>query len=282
MFLLFLVSSIWAFSFGLIKGRLAGVDPTAVATLRLGLALLLFLFFFRRRGLPGRTLLQLATIGVVQFGVMYLLYLRSYVHLQAYEVALFTITTPLFVAVLDAGLERRLVGRHLAAALLSIAGAAVVVWQRIATHDMLVGVLLVQLSNLCFAAGQIAWRRLRVSIDRSHSDVSLFAVLYGGAFAASAICSLFTTDWTALHLAWPQAATLVYLGVLASGICFFWWNVGATRVNPGTLAAFNNAKIPLAVTCSLLFFGEHADLPRLIAGGALMAVGVVIAEHRAN
>jgi drug/metabolite transporter (DMT)-like permease len=38
MSLLLIVSLIWAFSFGLIKGRLAGLDPTAVAVLRLALA----------------------------------------------------------------------------------------------------------------------------------------------------------------------------------------------------------------------------------------------------
>lgn len=280
MFLLLVVSLIWAFSFGLIKGRLAGVDPTAVATLRLGLALVVFAAFFRRRDLPGRVLLRLAAIGAVQFGIMYLLYLRSYVYLQAYEVALFTITTPLFVALLDGAFARRLVGRHLVAALLSVAGAAVVVWQRFATHGMIVGLLLVQLSNLCFAAGQIAWRRARQSIPPAHSDASLFGVLYAGALVVSLAWSMFTTDWTAFHLNGSQTATIAYLGVLASGLCFFWWNIGATRVNTGTLAAFNNAKIPLAVACSLVFFGERADLPRLLLGGALMAVGVYTAERR--
>jgi drug/metabolite transporter (DMT)-like permease len=63
-------------------------------------------------------------------------------------------------------------------------------------------------------------------------------------------------------------------------VCFFWWNVGATRVNTGTLAAFNNAKIPLGVACSLVFFGERTDIPRLLIGGVLMAAGVLIAEWR--
>lgn len=45
-------------------------------------------------------------------------------------------------------------------------------------------------------------------------------------------------------------------------------------MNAGALAAFNNAKIPLGIACSILVFGEHADLPKLIAGGAVMALGV--------
>jgi drug/metabolite transporter (DMT)-like permease len=279
MVLLLIVSFVWAFSFGLIKGRLAGVDSTAVATLRLALALLVFLPFFRKSLLPWRAALRLALIGAVQFGVMYLLYLRAFVYLPAFEIALFTITTPLFVAVLDAALERRWLARHVLAALLSVVGAGVVLWHAAVSSDRLLGVLLVQASNLCFAAGQLAWRRERPKLPAATGDATLFVLPYTGALAVSVIWSLFTTDWLALRLAPSQAVTLVYLGVFASGLCFFWWNLGATRVNAGTLAVFNNAKIPLAVACSLVFFPESTDVPRLLVGGGLMALAVCIAER---
>ena len=54
MLLLLLASLVWAFSFGLIKDQLAGLDPTAVAVLRLLCALLVFLPFLRRRQLVLR------------------------------------------------------------------------------------------------------------------------------------------------------------------------------------------------------------------------------------
>jgi drug/metabolite transporter (DMT)-like permease len=218
-------------------------------------------------------------IGAIEFGVMYLLYLRAFRYLQAFEVALFTITTPIFVSLLAATFERRFVLRHILAAGLSVVGAGVIVWQHLATRDTLMGIALVQASNVCFAVGQLAWKRTRASIASSKSDAALFAFLYVGAFVAAVAWSLCTTDWSALRLTGPQIVTLAYLGVLASGLCFFWWNVGAARVNTGTLAAFNNGKIPLAVACSLWFFHEHADVPRLLAGGALMAVGVIVAER---
>ncbi len=277
---LLVVSLVWAFSFGLIKGRLAGIDPTAVAVLRLVLSLLVFLPFLRLHSIPGKLQLRLAVIGAVQFGIMYVLYLHAFAYLQAFEVALFTITTPLFVALLDSAWERRFVAVHAIAALLSVAGAAVIVWQHGATGGTVLGVLLVQASNLCFAAGQLAWKKVRPRMAPEIKDSSAFALLYAGAAVSAAAWSLFTTDWLALRLTATQGVTLAYLGILASGVCFFWWNVGATRVNTGTLAAFNNAKIPLGVACSLLFFGERTDIPRLLIGGALMAAGVVIAEWR--
>ena len=277
MALLWLVSIIWAFSFGLIKGRLAGLDPDIVATLRLALALVVFLPLLRLRRLPARLAGQLVALGAVQFGAMYLLYQRAYVYLPAYAVVLFTLTTPLYVALADAFAERRLHARYLLAAVLALLGASAVVFNVVLETSLLTGFGLMQASNLCFAAGQIAWRRLRPQFPADATDASLFALPYAGALAASFLGSLLTADWTALHLTLTYTWVLVYLGVVSSGACFFWWNRGATRVNAGTLAVFNNAKVPLGVLCSLLFFGESADLARLGAGGALMAFGVWIA-----
>jgi len=279
MSLLFLVSLIWAFSFGLIGSRLAGIDPTAVAVLRLALALAVFLPFFRRGGLAAGAMLRLALIGAVQFGAMYLFYLRAFRHLPSHEVALFTITTPLFLALLDAARERRVRGRHFLAAMLAVAGAGVVLWRQPISGGFLRGCLLVQASNVCFAAGQLAWRLERGGLGASRGDASVFALPYAGALAVSVAWSVTATNWPALRLTFSQGLAITYLGVLASGLCFFWWNRGATQVNVGTLAAFNNAKVPLAVACSLLFFGESAPLLPLVAGGALMAFAVWVATR---
>jgi len=273
MLLLLIVSVVWAFSFGLVKS-LAGLDSTAVAVVRLAVALAVFAFFFRRRGIGAGAMLRLAGVGALQFGAVYALYQRSYAHLHAYEVALFTITTPIFVALIDAALERRLRMRYLAAAALSVAGAGVVVWKSVGDSGVLAGFVLVQLSNLCFAAGQLFWRRERSRIPPAVTDASLFALPFAGGLAFTLAVSLILTDWHAFSPTRTQWETIAYLGAVASGLGFFLWNVGASRVNAGILAAFNNAKIPLGIAVSLLVFGERADLARLLIGGALMALGV--------
>jgi drug/metabolite transporter (DMT)-like permease len=273
MLLLLIVSVVWAFSFGLVKS-LAGLDSTAVAVVRLAVALAVFAVFFRRRGIGAVAMLRLAGVGALQFGAVYALYQRSYVHLHAYEVALFTITTPIFVALIDAALERRMRMRYLAAAALSVAGAGVVVWKSVGDSGVLAGFVLVQLSNLCFAAGQLFWRRERLRIPPAATDASLFALPFAGGLAFTLAVSLFLTNWHAFSPTRTQWETIAYLGAVASGLGFFLWNVGASRVNAGILAAFNNAKIPLGIAVSLLVFGERADLGRLLIGGALMALGV--------
>lgn len=273
MALLLTVSVIWAFSFGLVKG-LAGLDPTAVAALRIALSLVVFLPFLRVRRLGAGRIARLAAIGALQFGAVYIFYLRSYAHLHAYEVALFTITTPLFVTLLDAAAERRWRARYLSAAALSVAGAAVVLWRSLGDSGIMTGVVLVQLSNVCFAGGQVAWRRERARLPEGSSEASVFALPYAGGLALTLGLALTTASWRGFSPSPAQWTTLLYLGVVASGVGFFLWNVGASRVNAGALAAVNNAKIPLGIACSLLFFGESASLPRLLAGGALMALGV--------
>jgi drug/metabolite transporter (DMT)-like permease len=278
MYLLLLVSLIWAFSFGLIKVRFAGIDPTVVTTLRLAFAFVVFLPFFRRQGLAIGALIRLALIGTVQFGVMYLFYQGSYAYLKSYEVALFTLLTPLYLTLIDAALERRWQLRYALSAALAVAGSGIVLWRAAPTHAPMIGFLFVQIANLCFAAGQLGWRRERKRLGTAVRDSSLFALPYAGALAVSLAVSVFATDWTAVHLSGAQWGTLAYLGLLSSGACFFWWNLGATRVNAGALGVLNNAKVPLAVACSLLFFGESADWRRLLVGGGLMAVGVLVSR----
>jgi drug/metabolite transporter (DMT)-like permease len=276
--LLLIASLIFAFSFGLLK-RLTGLDSSFVAAVRLGLALLVFLPFFRWRGLTVRTALTFAVIGAIQFGLTYLAYIQSFQYLQAHEVALFTLTTPILVTLLADALDRVLRLRALYAAMLAVVGTACITVKSTAIGGTLTGVLLVQLSNGAFAVGQVWYRRVRAR-HPAQRDRDIFALLFAGAFVATLPLALPHLGTAASAITPTQTGTLLYLGIVASGVGFFLWNLGATRVSAGTLAVMNNAKIPLAVACSLLFFGESADLPRLLVGGGLMVVAVVLAERR--
>lgn len=278
---LLIVSLLWAFSFGLIKGRLAGLDSGFISAARLGLALLVFLPFVRLAGLRLRHGLALVGIGAVQFGVMYLAYNESFKHLQSYEVALLTLTTPVLVTLIADALDGRLRPRALGAALLAVAGAAFVTDRSRGLSGNLVGIGLVQVSNLAFAAGQVWYRRLRAE-QPALKDREVFGLLYAGAFLLTLPVALARAKGLPIHVTVMQGWTLLYLGVLASGVGFFLWNVGATRTSPGRLAVMNNAKIPLAVGASLLVFGEKADVSSLGIALALMLAAVWLAPATAK
>ena len=273
------VSLLWAFSFGLIKVGLSDLDSTAVATVRLFIATLVFLAFFRPRTAAPAMRVRLLLIGAFQFGLMYVLYIAAFRYLQAYEVVMFTIFTPIYIVLLESALNRQFNRIAMVAAALALIGAGIMKWRLGMSPHGMIGFFLMQGSNLCFAAGQIAYRRVRERWSDG-SEAQHFAWLYVGAVIAAGAISVFISDWGNFRPSTQQWMALVYLGTLASGVGFFGWNLGARRVNAGTLAVFNNLKIPLAVGVSLTIFGETTNLPRLMAGAAFMLVALYLTERR--
>ncbi len=272
---------LWAFSFGLIRQELVGVPAPFVAAVRLGLAWLVMLPLWRPRSVSTRDHVALMAIGAVQYGVMYVLYIRAYAHLEGHEVALLTALTPLHVVFLSMLWTRRTSGiaRALSAALLAAVGAAVLAWRLEADGvSSWLGIGLVQLANICFAWGQLAYAA-RFRGREVPQQARVFADLYlGGLLVALA------ASWTSLdslpELTSRQIATLAYLGVIPSGLGFFLWNLGAARVSATALAVWNNVKVPLGVLASLLAFGEPVRAVPLALGSALIALALVIASRQ--
>lgn len=283
MALLWVASLLWAFSFGLIKGQLVDHEPVVVAAGRLALAALVFAPLLVRRSnrLARPLVLRAAGWGVVQFGLMYVLYIASFQWLAAWQVAVLTVFTPLYVVALAALRGGGLTWRHGIAAVLAVVGALVV---NGATPEGLDwrGVVLLQAANLCFAAGQLAFRDLQGRA--AGRDAVLVGWMYAGAAGVTLLAAglvlfaslpgaggtLLATPWTASAL-----ASLLYLGVLPTGVGFYLWNRGAARTGAGSLAVANNLKVPLAVLVSWLVFGEQAAAGRVL-GGLVVVVGALI------
>jgi drug/metabolite transporter (DMT)-like permease len=122
----------------------------------------------------------------------------------------------------------------------------------------------------------VFYRRLRKQ-HAALKDREIFALLYAGAVVVAVTALL--GRGVSFNLTTSQLWTLVYLGMVASGVGFFLWNKGAVQVKGGTLAVMNNLKVPLAVACALLFFGESANLPRLVASLLVLGAAVWLAER---
>ena len=274
MIYLVVVSFVWAFSFGLIGNRLAGLPPAWLGWIRLALSALVFLPFVRR--VPWKTGLGLFAAGAVQFGLMYFAYLTSFRYLKSHEVALFTVMTPILVALLSDLGSRRFRPFNFVAASLAVGGAAVVKWAELESAAPVVGFLLVQASNLCFAAGQLAYRALMARLDKPLPDHRVFFWMHLGGCAVLTPMALPFVLADAPPAPTPgQWAVLVYLGVVASGICFFLWNRGARFVSAGQLAVMNTLKIPLGVAVSLFVFREPANLWTLLVGALLIGAALL-------
>jgi drug/metabolite transporter (DMT)-like permease len=264
MIYLLVVSLVWGFSFGLIKGNLTGLDSNFVSCARMAISLFIFLPFMRLPDGNRKLALRLILIGMVQFGIMYIAYIYSFKFLKAYEVALFTIFTPVYVTLINDAFRRKINKIYLAAAALAVAGAAVVTGSGAFGSSVLQG-------------GQVAYKKA-LGQSSGVQDRNVFGWLYLGAFLVTTLAAGVSTAGKFPQLTQTHILTLLYLGIVASGVSFFLWNYGARKVEVGTLAVFNNLKIPLAIAISLLFFGESANLPNLIGGGLLIVVAILLAE----
>ena len=283
MLYLLAVSLLWGFSFGLIKTEFAGLSGSTLAMMRLLIALPCFIPFLKPRFRKVSPLaVQMAAIGAVQYGLMYLCLFASFSYMSGYEVALLTIFTPLYIILADALLERRWPPAWFwMTSLLAILGA-LWIFNPQSIPQKLPGILLMQGANAAFAAGQIAWRRLRQT-HPGMQDLDGYALLYLGGFLATLPFALAQRPIAELsQLSGSQWLALLYLGTIASGLGFFLWNAGAARVNAASLAVFNNLKIPLATILSILVFQESANLQRLVPGLLILLAALVWAElaHR--
>jgi drug/metabolite transporter (DMT)-like permease len=278
LYYLIFTSWLWAISFGLIKGNLAGLDPGLAALMRLLIAFLLFLPFTRLSLLPGKIIFPLMAVGAVQFGVMYWLYFDAFIYLQAYEVVLFTVFTPLYVTLFQDFLNKRFHGWYFLTAFLSVAGVFLVVYEKLQSTALIKGILLVQASNICFAVGQITYKRITAGI-KNVKDYHYFGLLLAGAVLITAIIGIFQIDWPAVKITARHIYTLLYLGVAASGLGFFLWNRGVQRANQGVIAICNNLKIPLGIAASVLLFGEKAPISRLIMGLVIVSFALLLNER---
>lgn len=254
-----------------------------VAAIRLGLALLALLPWLRlpRCGLKGA--MALMGIGAVQFGLMYVALNYCFIVLQAYQVALFTIMTPLYVAAIHAHRSGRRPAGLFAAALAALAGAALVERWSVDRSTFWAAFLVMQVSNAAFAWGQVAYKSWR----RAHpdeKDLNIFAWLYSGGTLVCIVWAVFGSNWGELLTYTPARWTaLLYLGLVASGAGFYLWNTGATKVKAAELAVMNNLKSPLAFIVSVIFWGAYANMRpsdwAFLAAGTLCIAGAARAAR---
>ncbi|HEY5715993.1 MAG TPA: DMT family transporter [Psychromonas sp.] len=274
MFYLLGVTVLWAFSFSLIGVYLAGqVDPWFSVLMRISLATLVFLPFLRIRQVQTETAIKLMLIGAVQLGLMYVFYYQSFLFLSVPEVLLFTVMTPIYVTLINDACERKFHGNFMITAVIATAGAIAIRYNSI-DADFMLGFMLVQAANLCFASGQVAYKRLMDK--RAIKQQTVFAWFFIGALLVAAVCYLIFGNSEKLPGTELQWAVLIYLGTIASGLGYFAWNKGATQVNVGALAVMNNLLIPAGIVVNLLIWNHDADIQRLAMGGTLILLSLLL------
>ncbi|MCW8849346.1 MAG: EamA family transporter [Melioribacteraceae bacterium] len=281
MIYLIIVSIIWALSFSLIKGSLTSIDPNFVAFFRLLISLIIFVPFLRYKQIKKNNFFQLLIIGILQYGLMYLAYIYSYQYLKAYEIAILTIFTPIFVVLIYDIWVKEFTLFNWLKAILAILGAGIIVYSENTEIGFWKGIILVQLSNFLFALGQVYYKKLNEGlIGINHK--SNYAIIFLGATLVTAIFSYVNTDFQTLEITTSQWLILLYLGVIASGLGFFLWNYGVVKVEVGLVAVLNNLKIPLGVIFAIILVNESVNILQLAVGSLLILLALRIGKISNN
>lgn len=274
------VTLLWAFSFSLIGVYLAGqVDAWFSVLMRVALATCVFLPFLKLLSTPKDIALKLMAIGAIQLGVMYSFYYHSFLYLSVPEVLLFTVMTPLYITLLNDLLEKRFNAQFLLVAVIAIFGAIAIRYEGI-DGDFLLGLCLVQGANVCFASGQVFYKRLMSEQTLEHKTV--FGWFFIGALVVAVSCFALFGNVDKLPTTATQWGVLTYLGLIASGLGYFAWNKGAVEVNVGALAVMNNLLIPAGIIVNVVIWNRDADLVRLGLGGAIIVFALWLNQFLAK
>ena len=272
------VTLLWAFSFSLIGVYLAGqVDSWFSVFIRVALASLVFLPFLRVKGIDRGLIAKLMTVGGFQLGLMYCFYYQSFLLLSVPEVLLFTVFTPIYVTLIYDLLKGRFSPWYLVTAVIAVAGAAFIKFAGI-NENFVLGFLVVQGANLCFAIGQVGYKYI---MEKSPVDLpqhTVFGYFYLGALCVATIAFALMGNLDKLPTTQTQWGILIYLGLIASGLGYFAWNKGATMVNAGALAVMNNALVPAGLIVNILIWNRDVDLVRLTIGGAIIMFSLWVNE----
>ena len=133
-------------------------------------------------------------------------------------------------------------------------------------------------ANLCFAVGQVCYKKLMENQTISIPQHTIFGYFYFGALIVAIIAFLLFGNTEKLPTTTTQWGILIYLGLVASGLGYFAWNKGACLVNAGALAIMNDALVPAGLIVNIVIWNRNIDLISLTIGGAIIVFSLWLNE----
>jgi drug/metabolite transporter (DMT)-like permease len=273
-----LLAGIWGWSFLFIKVAVAGMTPSTVAGVRVGLGAAVLLGVVRARGLRlprGRVWLRhFAVVALVGSALPFTLLAWGEQHISSALAAVLNASTPLFAA-LFAGLflGERLRPVQVGGLVLGFAGVAVAV--RVGADDVTGSALGGELAAVLAGAGY----GLAFVYTRRHLTTIPPVVAAAGQLATATVLLAPLAVVTSLrHGISPtptRVAAIVLLGVLGTGGAYVLSYRLIADVGP-TRASLVTYLIPIvAVTVGVVFLDESFSF-RLVLGGALTIAGIAL------
>ena len=269
--MIFLIIStiIWAFSFSIIGNYLSSdIDPWSLSLIRVIISFLIFLPFIDLN-INKKRMVYIIGVGAIQIGFMYSFYLNAFSFISVEKILLFTIFTPIYVTIISDIFQKKIKKFFLFLSILSVIGSLII---RITDVQLLdfKGFILIQGANFSFALGQVLYKRYIKNNSKPDYNLNEFVYFYLGAIIIASLGSLIMID----SLSYPKSTTqwllVLWLGAIASGLGYYFWNRGSVLVNNGTLAVMNNLVIPLGLFIEIVFFSKLINITNYIIGALII------------
>ena len=269
--MIFLIIStiIWAFSFSIIGNYLSSdIDPWSLSLIRVIISFLIFLPFIDLN-INKKRMVYIIGVGAIQIGFMYSFYLNAFSFISVEKILLFTIFTPIYVTIISDIFQKKIKKFFLFLSILSVIGSLIIRITDVQLLD-LKGFILIQGANFSFALGQVLYKRYIKNNSKLDYNLNEFGYFYFGAIIIASLGSLIMID----SLSYPKSTTqwilVLWLGAIASGLGYYFWNRGSVLVNNGTLAVMNNLVIPLGLFIEIAFFSKLINVTNYIISALII------------
>lgn len=249
-----------------------GLDNYFLVLVRIVFASAVFIPFTKFRNVPKKLLITILVIGAIQIGIMYLFMYHSYKFLTVPEILLFSIFTPFYVTLIYDVLKKRFHFLYLLSAGIAVIGAYIIRYDNI-SGDFFKGFFLMQGANICFAAGQSAYKYV-LGKYKNFNQKEIFGYFHFGALIITGTAFLLFGNFDQINPSPLQWTILIWLGAVASGVGYFLWNKGATVTDVGILGIMNNALIPAGLMVNILIWNKVENYFTLTVGTLVILLSI--------
>ncbi|NBD22274.1 DMT family transporter [Paenibacillus glycinis] len=278
------VTLLWGGNYVASAYLLTAFSPILLAFLRLTVTCLLLIGVCLRRGGIAKPNRQewalLILIGVTSSLLYQIFYFVGLAHTSAGNAALIIALSPVATAFLArAFLKERMTGFQLLGALVALAGVALIVLNGGNVTDASSGDYFILLAMAMLASSVLLIRKAAMTMKSR--DVTLYSTLIGTLLMIPAAGA----ERLQGHLHYGDHsypwALLIVMALFAQGMAGLWWNRGISKVGASASAMYMNIPPFVAILVAYAVLGDPIRLAQ-IAGGALIAAGVAIANAKAK
>lgn len=272
--MLFLMATIWAVNFSVVKFATQIFTPLAFTGLRVAMAtvVLIAIGVASRSPWPARRdILILLGIGVIGHGVYQLLFVEGLSRTRAGHAALIVAAAPAFIMVASRlrGIER-VKRKMLVGIVLSVVGVGLIISDSAsgsAGDATLAG-------SLLMVAAVLSWTTFTVLLQPYtllYSPLKLSAITMVGGMLPLLVVSgpaLAETQWSAVPLAAWVAVFYASIGSMV--IAYLFWYRGIKLLGPTRTSVYSNIQPVIALAIAWIFLNEVPTLWQAIGTGTII------------